>query len=183
MPSRVDTTRPGIVRVTSWHSRLMGRSRGGCLPFPIAVDLADIRRTELPVANALASIGPATRRSVGRPRLCAIARHAGRRSANRRERDGVLGHRSLFWQRPLTERTRSGDLVSAQHDGHRWSAARQRPLRFCFSLSKANSFSTAEIGLAPTNIKTLSSGISKLIPNIDGNSGYFRTVHNLPRRS
>ena len=60
----------------------------------------------LPAADARAGAGPAARRGAGRPRLCAVARHAGRRSADRRERDGLLGHRHLFRQRPLAERAR-----------------------------------------------------------------------------
>ena len=57
-----------------------------------------------PAADAGAGAGPAARRGAGRPRLCAAARHAGRRPADRRERHGVLGHRRLFRQRPLAER-------------------------------------------------------------------------------
>ena len=61
----------------------------------------------LSVADTRAGAGSAARRGAGGPRLCVVARHAGRRSADRRERDGLLGRRHLFRQRPLAERARA----------------------------------------------------------------------------
>src|SRR5580692_10065541 len=52
----------------------------------------------LTVADARTGAGPAARRAAQWPRLCVVARCAGRRSADRRGRGGLLGHRNLFWQ-------------------------------------------------------------------------------------
>ena len=56
-----------------------------------------------PAADARAGARPAARRGGGRARFRAVARHAGRGSADRGERDRLLGGRRLFRQGPLAE--------------------------------------------------------------------------------
>ena len=98
----------------------------------------------LSVADTRAGTGSAARRGAGRPRLRAVARHAGRRSADRRERDGLLGRRHLFRQRPLAER--QGHLLGHVYDLGKGPA---RPIRKCAAMRPRNGrISTSTVAMS-----------------------------------